>query len=121
MDYPTWRKKPPSQQFINFSSAYRLDQLVNEERSSSTTVSTASTTSVSTFTPKLEVSSSAISVEATAINSERSTKNVKLVTAAVTTAGILVRIISVIDLFYFIIFILFKTIFSKLTVYVITQ
>ncbi|XP_055918769.1 helicase domino isoform X2 [Eupeodes corollae] len=31
MDYPTWRKKPPSPQFISFSNAYRLDQLVSEE------------------------------------------------------------------------------------------
>ncbi|XP_055839323.1 helicase domino isoform X2 [Episyrphus balteatus] len=34
MDYPTWRKKPPSPQFISFSNAYRLDQLVSEETKS---------------------------------------------------------------------------------------
>lgn len=32
MDYPTWRKKPPTPQFVTFSNAYRLDQLVNEDR-----------------------------------------------------------------------------------------
>ncbi|XP_054090786.1 helicase domino isoform X1 [Zeugodacus cucurbitae] len=32
MDYPTWRKKPPTPQFATFSNAYRLDQLVNEDR-----------------------------------------------------------------------------------------
>ncbi|XP_053962769.1 helicase domino [Anastrepha ludens] len=32
MDYPTWRKKPPTPQFVTFSNAYRLDQLVSEDR-----------------------------------------------------------------------------------------
>ncbi|XP_050324374.1 helicase domino isoform X1 [Bactrocera neohumeralis] len=32
MDYPTWRKKPPTPQFVTFSNAYRLDQLVNEDK-----------------------------------------------------------------------------------------
>lgn len=36
MDYPTWKKKPPSPQFINFCNAYRLDLLVNEDRTSAT-------------------------------------------------------------------------------------
>ncbi|KAL9916253.1 helicase domino isoform X1 [Glossina fuscipes] len=34
MDYPTWRKKPPTPQFITYSNAYRLDQLVSDERTS---------------------------------------------------------------------------------------
>ncbi|XP_075165113.1 domino helicase [Haematobia irritans] len=43
MDYPTWRKKGPTPQFIAYSNAYRLDQLVNDERTSaaSTTASTS--------------------------------------------------------------------------------
>lgn len=41
MDYPTWRKKAPTPQFITFSNAYRLDQLVNDER---TQIAAATTT-----------------------------------------------------------------------------
>ncbi|XP_065370564.1 helicase domino [Calliphora vicina] len=46
MDYPTWRKKAPTPQFITFSNAYRLDQLVNDERTA-----TATTTAATTGTP----------------------------------------------------------------------
>ncbi|XP_013100224.2 helicase domino [Stomoxys calcitrans] len=44
MDYPTWRKKAPTPQFIAYSNAYRLDQLVNDERTSAAASTTATTT-----------------------------------------------------------------------------
>uniref|UniRef100_A0A1A9WJY6 Helicase domino n=1 Tax=Glossina brevipalpis TaxID=37001 RepID=A0A1A9WJY6_9MUSC len=46
MDYPTWRKKPPTPQFITYSNAYRLDQLVNDERTSA--ANTSNTTNIHT-------------------------------------------------------------------------
>lgn len=53
MDYPTWRKKAPTPQFITFSNAYRLDQLVNnDERTATATNTTATATATSTSTPQ---------------------------------------------------------------------
>uniref|UniRef100_A0A1A9V1Z9 Helicase domino n=1 Tax=Glossina austeni TaxID=7395 RepID=A0A1A9V1Z9_GLOAU len=46
MDYPTWRKKPPTPQFITYSNAYRLDQLVSDERTSAP--NTPNTTNIHT-------------------------------------------------------------------------
>ncbi|XP_061388669.1 helicase domino [Musca vetustissima] len=48
MDYPTWRKKAPTPQFITFSNAYRLDQLVNDERTQTAAAATTTTTTTAT-------------------------------------------------------------------------
>ncbi|XP_037816114.1 helicase domino isoform X2 [Lucilia sericata] len=71
MDYPTWRKKAPTPQFITFSNAYRLEQLVNDERTAATTTTTATTatTGTPTSTPSTAAAAAtAINVGATAVS-----------------------------------------------------
>lgn len=63
MDYPTWRKKAPTPQFITFSNAYRLEQLVNDERTATATTTSVATTATGTSSP---------STPTTAINSATS-------------------------------------------------
>lgn len=73
MDYPTWRKKPPSPQFISFSNAYRLDQLVSEEtktlqNSQSQKIGQLGPTSSATL-PSLITPSTSSSLQAPAVSS----------------------------------------------------
>lgn len=41
MDYPAWRKKTPTPQFISYSNANRIDQLVHEDKPSTSAAAAA--------------------------------------------------------------------------------
>lgn len=41
MDYPAWRKKTPTPQFISYSNANRIDQLIHEDKPSTSAAAAA--------------------------------------------------------------------------------
>jgi len=41
MDYPAWRKKTPTPQFISYSNANRIDQLIQEDKPSTSAAAAA--------------------------------------------------------------------------------
>lgn len=41
MDYPAWRKKTPTPQFISYSNANRIEQLILEEKPSTSAAAAA--------------------------------------------------------------------------------
>lgn len=52
MDYPAWRKKTPTPQFISYSNANRIEQLILEEKPSTSAAAAAAAVAQSHKTPQ---------------------------------------------------------------------
>lgn len=52
MDYPAWRKKTPTPQFISYSNANRIEQLILEDKPSTSAAAAAAAVAQSHKTPQ---------------------------------------------------------------------
>lgn len=77
MDYPAWRKKTPTPQFISYSNANRIEQLILEEKPSTSAAAAAAAVAQSHKTSPTE---SAVSSSNTTTATTTGTTGVQLET-----------------------------------------
>lgn len=78
MDYPAWRKKTPTPQFISYSNANRIEQLILEEKPSTSAAAVAAAVAQSHKTSPTESVVSSSSNTTTTTTTTTGTTGVQL-------------------------------------------
>lgn len=103
MDYPAWRKKTPTPQFISYSNANRIEQLILEEKPSTSAAAAAAAVAQSHKTSPTE---SAVSSSNTTTATTTGTTGVQLETDNSTLKTVRSRQIHLLKILYYIEFVL---------------